>query len=109
MALLYQLLPTHLVLQPALSGCLTQSIPLNNATYSLGTDDRQTGLEGPQPRLLGQSRKLSAVGSDGAEWGSDTSDSGMTTVHTSCTIFCQPASSSIAASITHRVFPVGKR
>lgn len=39
MALLYQLLPTHLALQPALSGRLTQSIPLNDASYSLSTDD----------------------------------------------------------------------
>lgn len=39
MALLYQLLPTHLALQPALSSCFAQSIPLYNASYSLGTED----------------------------------------------------------------------
>lgn len=43
MALLYQLLPTHLALQPALSGRLTQSIPLNDASYSLSTDDTRSG------------------------------------------------------------------
>lgn len=35
-ALLHQLLAAHLALQPTLSGCLTQSIPLNNALNSLG-------------------------------------------------------------------------
>lgn len=32
----------------------------------------------------------------------------MTTVHTSWTMFCQPASSSMAASMTHTCFPVGR-
>lgn len=48
MALLYQLLATHLALQPALSGCLTQSIPLNNASDGLGTDDTLV-RKGPSP------------------------------------------------------------
>lgn len=39
MALLHQLPPSHLALQPAMSGCFTQSVPLNDAPYSLGTDD----------------------------------------------------------------------
>lgn len=38
MALLHQLLPAHLALQPALSSFFTQSIPLYNASYSLGTE-----------------------------------------------------------------------
>lgn len=62
MAPLYQLLPAHLALQPALGGCLTQSVPLNDASYSLGTDDT---LIRKDPSLLGQSRKLSAVAQTG--------------------------------------------
>ena len=38
MALVHELLPTHLALQPALSCSFTQAIPLHNASYSLGTE-----------------------------------------------------------------------
>lgn len=36
--MLYQLLPTHLVLQPALSSCFAQPVPINDALDSLGTE-----------------------------------------------------------------------
>lgn len=99
-ALVHKLLPTHLALQPALSRRLTEAIPLHNASYSLGTDEACVNP-------LAQSRRQSTLGMR-CWWGPDTSVSGMTTVHTSCTMFCQPASSSMAASITHTCFPVGR-
>lgn len=97
-ALVHKLLPTHLALQPALSRSLTQAIPLHNSSYSLGAN-----MTSVSP--LAGSRMQSAVGM-GWQWGPDTSVTGMTTVHTSCTMFCQPASRSMAASITHTCFPV---
>lgn len=54
------------------------------------------------------SEQDSVCSGNGWQWGPGTSVSGMTTVHTSCTMFCQPASSSMAASITHTCFPVGR-